>query len=267
MAMVIKVENRSLDRAITVLEVLARGAPSSLHQLHERTGLPKSTIRRLLGTLKKRHFVRQGVSDDLYRINIALPWAADREYAATAARLIEVARPHMVRLTSTVEWPSDLGIYKAGRIVRIESTQSLSPLNMDKLKYEDREVNIFGTANGLAYLSALDDAQVLQIIESLRDDPQWALPRVGIDERTLLRELKDFRARGYAFRRKQHRTTSVSWLHDSIAVPIYDGARAIGALSIKWLRRYMPTDRFARKFAGQLKVAATAISADLTRLP
>jgi DNA-binding IclR family transcriptional regulator len=262
-----KLENRSLDRAITILEVLARGSPCSLHELHEQAALPKSTLRRLLSTLKKRHFVRQGISDGLYRTNIALPWAADREHAATAARLVEVARPHMLRLTSKVEWPSDLGIYKSGRIVRIESTQSLSPLNMDKLKYADREVSLFGTANGLAYLSALDDVQVLEIVEALRDDTQWGLARVGIDERTLLHELQDFRAKGYAFRRKQHRTTPVSWLHDSIAVPIHDGSRAIAALSIKWLRRYMPTDRFARKYAGGLKATAAAISTELAKQP
>jgi IclR family mhp operon transcriptional activator len=264
--MATRLENRSLDRAITVLEVLARDSPCSLRQLHQRTGLPKSTIRRLLGTLKKRHFIRQGISDGLYRTNIALSWASDREHAATAARLIEVARPHMMRLTSTVEWPSDLGIYKSGRIVRIESTQSLSPLSMDKPKYEDREVSLFSTANGLAYLSALDDTQVSEMVKALQDDPQWELARVGIDERTLLRELKEFRKKGYASRRKQHRTTSVSWMHDSIAVPIRDGLRPVGALSIKWLRRYMPTDRFARKYVGQLKATAASISGDLTRL-
>jgi IclR family mhp operon transcriptional activator len=265
--MATRLENRSLERAIALLEVLARGSPCSLHELHMQTALPKSTIRRLLGTLKDRHFVRQGISDGLFRTNIALPWASDREHAATAARLVEVAKPHMVQLTRTVEWPSDLGIYRAGRIVRIESTQSLSPLNMDKLKYADREVSLFGTANGLAYLSALDDAQVLEIVNALRDDPHWGLERVGIDERTLLRELEDFRAKGYAFRRKQHRTTPVSWLHDSIAVPIHDGSRAIAALSIKWLRRYMPTDRFARKYAGGLKATAAAISTEFAKFP
>lgn len=265
--MAARLQNRSLDRAITILEVLAHDAPCSLHQLHEQTTLPKSTIRRLLGTLKSRHFIRQGISDELYRINITLPWAADREHAAMAAQLVEVARPHMVRLTSAVEWPSDLGIYRAGRIVRIESTQSLSPLDMDKPKYADREVSLFGTANGLAYLSALNDAQVLEIVRALKDDPQWGLARVGIDQSALLRELKDFRANGYAFRRMQHRTTPVSWLHDSIAVPLHDGPRAVGALSIKWLRRYMRTDRFARKYVGQLKATAAAISADLARLP
>src|SRR5262245_55573285 len=98
-----KLENRSLDRALTILEVLAQDAPCTLHQLHERSKLPKSTIRRLLGTLKKRHFVRQGISDGLYRTNIALPWATDREHAATAARVVEVARPHMIRLTENIK--------------------------------------------------------------------------------------------------------------------------------------------------------------------
>lgn len=262
-----KLENRSLDRAITVLEVLARDAPCSLHLLHERTGLPKSTIRRLLGTFSRRHFIRQGISDGLYRTNIALPWAAEREYAAMAARLVEVAKPHMLRLTEKVEWPSDLGIYRSGRMVRIESTQSISPLNMDTLKYVDREVNLFGTANGLAYLSALDDAEVLDIVRALQADPEWGLARVGIDEKTLLRELKDFRKTGYAARRKGHRNTAVSWQHDSIAVPINDGRRATGALSLKWLRRYMTTERFAQKYADELKATAAAMSAELAKLP
>jgi IclR family transcriptional regulator, mhp operon transcriptional activator len=265
--MATKLENRSLDRAITILEVLARDAPCSLHLLHERTALPKSTIRRLLGTLKDRHFIRQGVSDRLYRTNLVLPWASDREHAVTVARLTEVAMPHLVRLTKVVDWPSNLGIYRSGRIARIESTQSISPLNMDTLKYVDREVNIFGTANGLAFLSALDDAEVSEIIKAMHGDPQWGLASVGIDERTLLRELKDFRKKGYAVRRKEHRTTSESWRRDSIAVPINDGRHAVGALSIFWLRRYMTTDRFARKYVGKLKATAAAISADLAKLP
>jgi IclR family mhp operon transcriptional activator len=78
--MAIKLENRSLDRGLRLLEVLARDAHCSLHQLHERTALPKSTIRRLLGTLRKHHFIRQGLTDALYRANVILPWAADREY-------------------------------------------------------------------------------------------------------------------------------------------------------------------------------------------
>jgi len=46
---------RSLDRGLDLMEVLAREGAQTLAQLHAATGLPKSTIRRLLATLQA-HF-------------------------------------------------------------------------------------------------------------------------------------------------------------------------------------------------------------------
>jgi IclR family transcriptional regulator, mhp operon transcriptional activator len=265
--MVTRLENRSLDRALSILEVLARDAPCSLHQLHERSGLPKSTIRRLLGTLSKRHFIRQGISDGLYRTNISLPWAGDREHAATAARLVEVARPHMIRLTATIKWSSNLGIPRAGRWHLIESTRSISPFNIDRLKILDHERNSFATASGLAYLSALDDVQVLEIVRALQGDLQWGLEYVKIDESTLLRELKDIRAKGYAIRRKGFQARPESRRYNAIAVAINDGRHAIGSINLWWPRRHLSAERFARAHLAALQATADAISADLARFP
>lgn len=262
-----KLENRSLDRAVTILEVLARDSPCSLHQLHERTSLPKSTIRRLLGTLKNRHFIRQGISDGLYRTNIALPWASDREHAATAARLVEVAGPHMVRLTETIKWSSNLGIPRAGRWHLIESTRSVSPFNIDRLKVLDHERNIFATASGLAYLSSLDDVQVLETVRALQGDLQWGLEYVKIDESTLLRELKDIRAKGFAIRRKGYQARPESRLYNAIAVAIKDSHHPIGSINVWWPRRHLSAERFARAHLAALQATADAISADLARFP
>jgi IclR family mhp operon transcriptional activator len=265
-AMATQLETRSLDRALTILEVLARAAPCSLHQLHERSGLPKSTIRRLLGTLGRRHFIRQGISDGLYRTNIALPWAIDREFTATAARLVEVARPHMVRLTETIEWPSNLGIPRGGRWHLIESTRSISPFKMDQQKILDHERNIFATATGLAYLSALADAQVLNLIREQQGDHRWSLDRIGIRESALLRELKNIRTKGYAVRRKGFEARPDSRRYNAIAVPIHDDRRPVGSINVWWPRRYSSAERFARKYLPELKAAAAAISADLAKL-
>jgi len=262
-----KLETRSLDRALTILEALAREAPCTLHQLHKRTRLPKSTIRRLLGTLKKRHFVRQGISDGLYSANIALPWAADREFTATAARLVEVALPHMSRLTETVQWPSDLLLHRSGRMCVIESTRSLGPFGLDTVRQVERDVSIFASAGGRAYLSSLKDAEVLSIVRSQQDDPQWGLSRFGIGEKALLRELADIRRKGWAARRPGYDTRSISSKFDAIAVSIGDGRRPIGAVTMFWPRRYMAVEPFARKYVDQLKATAAAISADLAKLP
>ena len=264
--MTTKLENRSLDRALTILEVLARDAHCSLHQLHERTSLPKSTIRRLLGTLKKHHFVRQGTSDALYRANVVLPWAGDREYVAMVARLVEVALPHMSRLTKSIEWPSNLVVFRSGRMRVIESTLALSPFDVDNSKSADWEFNIFGSAAGRAYLAALEDAQVLRLVDEQRDDPRWALTRCGIDAATLLRELRDIRRMGYAVRRAGYHARPGTWRHNAIAVAICDARQPIGALNLRWRKSYLPAEKFARKYLAELRSAAASISADLAKL-
>jgi IclR family mhp operon transcriptional activator len=262
-----KLENRSLDRALTILEVLARDAHCSLHQLHERTRLPKSTIRRLLGTLRKHHFVRQGTTDALYRANVVLPWADDREYTAMVARLVEVALPHMIQLTSSVGWPSNLLAFRSGRMRVIDSTLSLSPFEVDNSRAVDWEVSIYGSATGLAYLAALDDAQVLQVVREHRGDPRWGIARFGLSEKALLRDLRDIRKMGYATRRTGYGSRRGSSRTNAIAIAIRDADRPVGAINLRWRRNYLPPDRFAAKYLGEFRATADAISADLTKRP
>jgi IclR family transcriptional regulator, mhp operon transcriptional activator len=260
-------ENRSLDRAISVLEVLARDAPCSLHQIHQRTALPKSTIRRLLGTLTKRHLVRVGISDGLFRPNIALPWSADRAHASHIGRVVEIALPHMIRLTGRVEWPSDLHVHRSGRMHIVESTHSLSPFRVGEHAMVDLQVNMFAAAAGLAYLSRLDEAKVLTLARMQPDHPMWGIERVGIGESALLGELAAIRKAGYAVRRPDFHMTAESRPYHAIAAPVADASGALGALTLFWPKRYMNTDRFAQMHAGALRETADAISADLAGLP
>jgi IclR family mhp operon transcriptional activator len=214
----------------------------------------------------KHHFVRQGISDGLYSANITLPWAEDREFTATVARLVDVALPHLSRLTEGVHWPSDLLVQRSGRMRVIESTRSLGPLGLDNVRKVEHEVNIFGSAGGLAYLSSLKDTEVLSIVRSQQDDPQWKLSRCGIGERALLGELADIRKRGWAARRPGYDKRPISSKFNAIAVAISDGRRPIGAVTLFWQRSYMSADLFGRKYAAQLTAAAAAISEEFAKL-
>jgi len=260
-------ETRSVDRAITVLEVLARDTRCSLHQLHERTGLPKSTLRRLLGTLTKRHLVRVGVSDGLYRPNIALPWSGNCAHAAHFGHVVEIALPHMVELTRRIGWPSDLHIYDAGRMQIVESTFSISPYRMGKRTDVDVQVNMFAAAAGLAYLSQLDEAEVIALARSKASHPMLRFERIGISEATLLDELAAIRKTGYAFRRPGFTTRAAARPFKSMAAAVGDRSGAVGALTLFWPRRYMDAEAFAREHAEAMCAAAGAISADLGGLP
>lgn len=85
---------QSLERAFMILRALSLG-PAGVTDLAERTGLPKSTVSRLLSSLDVERAVRQNdegvyeLGDGIAELGLAL---RDGQNA------IDVARPHMVEL-------------------------------------------------------------------------------------------------------------------------------------------------------------------------
>ena len=92
----------------------------------------------------------------------------------------------------------------------------------------------------------------------------WGATRFGLTEQTLLAELAQIRRQGFATRRSGYtgETISDDQLH-AIAVPIHEEGPAIGALTICWLRTYMPPERFARQHLDRLQATAHAITQEL----
>ena len=85
---------QSLERAFMILRALSLG-PSGVTDLAERTGLPKSTVSRLLSSLDVERAVRQN-DDGIYELGdgIAELGLALRD----GQNAIDVARPHMAEL-------------------------------------------------------------------------------------------------------------------------------------------------------------------------
>jgi IclR family mhp operon transcriptional activator len=264
--MVRSLQTRSLDRGLAILNSLSIHGASSLQDLHARTRLPKSTIRRLLGTLIHRKIVRRSLSDQLYRANIALPFHDGFVRAQGDGWLVDRAAPHMIELTRSVGWSCDLHIFERTKSRIIESTRPLSPFFQFRRQI-DLEVPVFASAAGLAVLSTWTERAVLELVEEIGDDPVWGLCRLGMGKPGLLSTLQQVRALGYAIRATQYRgeTTSADRLH-AIARPIFRGASAIGALVILWPKGYLAPDRFAGMHLTRFVDAASAISTDLARM-
>ncbi|MGI9606643.1 MAG: IclR family transcriptional regulator [Acidimicrobiales bacterium] len=85
---------QSLERAFSILRALSLG-PAGVTDLSDRTGLPKSTVSRLLSSLESERAVRQN-ADGSYQLGggIAELGSALR----VGQSLIDIARPHMVEL-------------------------------------------------------------------------------------------------------------------------------------------------------------------------
>ncbi|MEP2533416.1 helix-turn-helix domain-containing protein [Shimia sp.] len=123
-------ENRSLERGLIVLETLARNQSMSLSEIHRATGLPKSTLRRLLATLARQRFVRRSLADKQYRITVNLHDLAIDPVQPGSALIADIALPHLLDLTSRIGWPSDIHIFEDHWMRIIESTRSVSPYSL-----------------------------------------------------------------------------------------------------------------------------------------
>jgi len=251
---------RAIDRALDVLEALTRCGPSSLQQLHAATGLSKSALRRVLATLIQRRFIRQGISDRMYRSNIVTPSNMDADMTLRIGHLVEVARPHMMALTEMVRWPSDLHIYTDGRMRILESTHGLSPFGGSTNLAIDSELNIFAAASGLCYLASMGDTFALHLAGELESDDIRSMSRFGLTKSRLLTELASIRRRGFATRRASQ---GPDRNRNAIAVTIEQHRRPIGALTISWQRNLMPTEKFAAQHLAALRAATDAISEGL----
>jgi IclR family mhp operon transcriptional activator len=255
-------ENRSLDRGLAILECLSIHGASSLQDLHVRTRLPKTTIRRTLGTLLRRKVVRRSVADRLYRANVALPMLSGR-LTQGEGWLVDCAVPHMIELTRSVGWSCDLHIFERTWSRIIESTRPLSPF-FEYERHIDLQVPAFASACGLAVLSTWSDAAVLALIAETGEHRVWGLARLGITRGDLLAAVRRAREAGYAVRAIQYRGESPqSNTLNAIACPIFQGETAVAALAMLWPRGYLPPARFAEMHLGRLKQATAAISADL----
>ena len=255
-------ENRSLDRGLAVLNALSVHGASSLRDLHTRTHLPKSTIRRLLGTLIRRRVVRRSLSDRLYRANIYLPTLNSR-FAQSEGLLVDRALAPMVALTRAVGWSCDLHIFERTQSRIVESTRPLSPYFQFE-RHIDLEVSVFASAGGLAVLATWSDAAVLALVEEIGDHPVRGLVRAGLTKRELLAALSRARAQGYAARMSGYRSDIplANKLH-GIGRPVFREGAAVGALVMLWPRALFTPREFAGMHLDRLRAAASTISSGL----
>lgn len=261
-----RLENRSLDRGLTILHALAIHGASSLQDLHARTALPKSTIRRILGTLVRRKVVRRSLNDQLYRSNISLPVQSNSRVVPTDGVLVDSAVSHMIELTRAIGWSCDLHVFERTRSRVIESTRPLSPFYQYDRQI-DLEVPVFASAAGLSVLATWSEEEVLSLVDEIGEHPRWGMSAHGLRRRELLNLLRRVRRSGYAVRSAQFRGVLLfaDRLH-AMARPVCRRNAAVGALVLLWPKGLLSPEEFAARHLRRLTQAADAITADLVRI-
>lgn len=181
---------QSVDRAITILEILARDGTAGVTEVAAELGVHKSTAFRLMGTMEARGVVEQTGVRGKYRVGLGLV----RMAGSTAARidLVQAARPHIKELATETGETINVAVLvdsSALYLDQIVGTSSLQPHN-----WVGQRRPLHATSSGKALVAHLAPDEVDVLIPRLEAHTERTVTR----RRTLHRHLAEVRERGYA---------------------------------------------------------------------
>jgi IclR family mhp operon transcriptional activator len=141
---------QSATRALKVIEVLNRRRVTPLEALHADTGLPKSTLVRLLETLIAAGYVARVSRREGY----ALTETVLRLSAGVRHRdlMVDVARPLLEAFTREHKWQVSLATREADVVVIRATTRDISPFAREPI-FLNRQVPMLRSAVGRAYFA------------------------------------------------------------------------------------------------------------------
>ena len=236
-------------RTLHLLETLNAYPVTGIAQLHRQTGIPKPSLVRLLQTLEGEGYVRHEPRRG-YMLTSKVRALASGFHSEP--RIVEVLAPLMDALTAEVKWPVALVVPDQDAAVIRYSTTPRSPLALLHSSI-DMRLSLVTRGMGLAYLAFCDpdEREILIGLAAQSKDPENAVAR---QRESLDATLELIRRQGYALRHPKVRPVS-----NTLAVPVFDANRAVGAIGLTWFASTMPAAEAIERYLAPLQgVAAQA---------
>jgi IclR family transcriptional regulator, acetate operon repressor len=182
---------QSVDRALSIMEILARDDWSGVTEIAKELGIHKSTVFRLVSTLERRGFVVQHADTQKYRLGFAVVRLASG--VRYELDLTQVARPVCERLS---EWSGEtvnLAVLEGGEVVNVDQV-NLSTATVS-VNWIGRRSALHATSTGKVFLAYAPE----QVLERYIRRGLSTLTEHTITDAAVLRQhLDEVRQRGYA---------------------------------------------------------------------
>ena len=216
---------QSIDRAFDIIELLSVESNGlTMTEIGHRLNLHKSTVHRLLSSMRERGYIEKSLVTGKYRMGLGFV-----ELASLYLNNLELkteAQPYLHRLTKLTGQTSFLAIRDGREAVYIDKVETFDSLR--RYKIIGRRRPLHATGLGKALLSGLRDKE----IEQLYKEP----PMEKITHNTLLtceellKEVQMVREKGWSFDDEENEVGT-----RCVGAPIYDYRdRVIAALSLAW---------------------------------
>lgn len=152
----------ALKRAITVLKILADEEEAvGLAELTRRSGIPKSTLYRILSTLRGQQCVVFNEKKKTYRLGLRL-WELGSAYL-NQSDLYKAAVPHMKELAEMCQESVFLGVLSEGEVTYVRRIKS--PKSVMAVRKLGQRVPAYCTATGRAMLAFRSSEEVGRLLQ------------------------------------------------------------------------------------------------------
>jgi DNA-binding IclR family transcriptional regulator len=181
---------QSVDRALGILEVLARVGEAGVTEIAAELEVHKSTAFRLVATLEAHRLVEQTVDRGRYRLGVGILRLA----GATTARLdlVQEARPLCRQLASDTGETVNIAVLSESSALYLDQVAGSSALQPHN--WVGQHIPLHATSNGKVLLSGLDAGRLEAVLGTLATyTPQTITRRAQLRD-----ELERVRSQGYA---------------------------------------------------------------------
>ena len=237
----------SLDKAFALVDLVASGK-TTLSELAEAGGMPRSTAHRLLGDLVERRVLTR--SGRAYHLGIRLLQLG--EEVRRQLRLPVLADGPMRKLAAETHETVHLGILDASHVVYIAKVEGRRGLQM--ASHVGLQSPAQTTAMGKVLLASLPPGEWERRYMKLAPATAHSIT----DRAAFLRELGEVRAQGFAFDREENEVGI-----RCVAAPVIDAREnVVAAISLSGASVFVTEER-QRSLVPAVIACARSISAEL----
>ena len=241
---------QSLDRAFDILELLSKEHSGlSITEISKELKLHKSTVHRLLNSLKNRDYIRQNAETFKYRIGYEFI-----ELCSHYLRNLELkteAEPVLRKISQKTTQTVFLAILQDHEVMYIDKVEQFNSLR--RYSIMGTKTPLHCTALGKSLLTGMNENEIREIYKNL---PFKVFTENTIkDIETLLAEISKSRKTGWTFDNEEFEEGV-----QCLASPIRDyRGKVIAAVSTSW-NLGSPPDIDKNKIADYIKAGAIEIS-------
>ncbi|GAA0791870.1 DNA-binding transcriptional regulator [Marinobacterium sediminicola] len=249
---------QGLMRGLSLLHCLNRcDGGARITELAQKTGLHRTTVRRLLETLQHEGYVRRSESDDSYLLTLKVRELSegfrDEQWVS------QFAAPLLGQLLQEVVWPTDISTLDVDAMVIRETTHRFSRLSFHR-SMVGRRLPMLLTAAGRAYIANCPEQernQILQLLAS-REDSQGRLAR---DTEYVDKLIRKTRQDGYG---SNYRDWGEEGRIAAIALPIRHEDRVLGCLNLVYIADAMTIEEAAKRYLKSMQSIVNRIERSLS---